>query len=66
MLPKVSPNSSLKNGPCTPCGNVPLMSPTFLRIWYHSPGRSFDTSESLAMNSTCDSPGREYARTNSY
>ena len=38
MLPKVSPNSSLKNGPATPCGRVARMSPIFLRTWYQSLG----------------------------
>ena len=33
-MPKVSPNSSLKNGPMTPVGRVWRMSPTFLRTWY--------------------------------
>ena len=66
MLPKVSPNSSLKNGPTVPSGKVGSMSPTFLRTWYHSSGTSFDGSESRAIMITCDSPGREYERMNSY
>jgi hypothetical protein len=36
MLPKVSPNSSLKNGPIASRGSVALTSPTFLRTWYQS------------------------------
>ena len=35
-MPNVSPKSSLKNGPTTPCGSVPRMSPTFLRTWYQT------------------------------
>ena len=42
------------------------MSPIFLRTWYHSAGMSLDGIESRAMKITCDSPGREYARMNSY
>ena len=63
MLPKVSPNSSLKNGPTTPCGSVWRMSPTFLRTSYQSWGRSRDLSESRDISITSDSPGREYERT---
>jgi hypothetical protein len=59
MLPKVSPNSSLKNGPMTPCGNVGRMSATFFRTWYQSSGMSLERIESLAMKITCDSPARE-------
>ena len=36
MMPKTSPNSSLKNGPTTSFGKVALMSLTFLRTWYQS------------------------------
>ncbi len=66
MLPKVSPNSSLKNGPTTSDGRLALMSPTRLRTWYHSSGTSLDFIESRAMKMICDSPGREYERMNSY
>ena len=66
MLPKVSPNSSLKNGPTTPSGSVARMSPTFLRTSYQSAGTSLERIESRAMKITCDSPGREYERMNSY
>ena len=66
MLPKVSPNSSLKNGPTTPSGSVGRMSPIFLRTWYQRSGTSFERIESRAMKITCDSPGREYERMNSY
>jgi hypothetical protein len=38
MMPKVSPKSSLKNGPTTPCGSVWRMSPMFLRTWYQMSG----------------------------
>ena len=34
MIPKVSPNSSLKKGPTMPWGRVWRMSPTFLRTSY--------------------------------
>jgi hypothetical protein len=37
-MPNVSPNSSLKPGPTSPSGNVPRMSPIFLRTWYQIPG----------------------------
>ena len=40
MIPKVSPNSSLKPGPTTPDGNVCRMSPTLLRTWYQMSGTS--------------------------
>ena len=63
MLPKVSPNSSLKYGPITPCGSVWRTSPTFLRTSYHSAGNSLDRSESLDISITSDSPAREYERT---
>ncbi|MCY1417979.1 hypothetical protein D9M71_335250 [compost metagenome] len=59
MLPKVVPNSSLKNGPWMPGGKVWRMSPIFLRTWYQSSGISFERMESRAMKVTCDSPGRE-------
>jgi hypothetical protein len=62
MLPKVSPNSSLKNGPTTPAGRVARMSPTFLRTWYQSCGMSRERRLSRAAKITCDSPGREYER----
>ena len=38
MMPKVSPKSSLKNGPTTPDGSVWRMSPMFLRTWYQMSG----------------------------
>jgi hypothetical protein len=38
MMPKVSPKSSLKKGPSTPCGSVWRMSPMFLRTWYQTSG----------------------------
>ena len=38
MMPKVSPKSSLRNGPSTPCGSVWRMSPMFLRTWYQMSG----------------------------
>jgi hypothetical protein len=38
MIPKVSPKSSLKKGPTTPCGSVWRMSPTFLRTSYQRSG----------------------------
>src|SRR5690606_20403796 len=66
MLPKVSPNSSLKNGPTVPSGSVCRMSPTFLRTSYQRSGTSAETRSSRAIRITCDSPGREYERTNSY
>ncbi|MNJ35405.1 hypothetical protein D3C81_1606570 [compost metagenome] len=59
MLPKVVPNSSLKNGPWMPGGKVCRISATFLRIWYHNSGISAECIESRAMKVTCDSPGRE-------
>ena len=34
MMPNVSPNSSLKNGPSVPDGSVCSMSPMLLRTWY--------------------------------
>ena len=66
MLPKVSPNSSLKNGPTTSRGSSGLMSPIFLRAWYHRSGISLERIESRATKITCDSPAREYERTNWY
>ena len=42
------------------------MSPTFLRIWYQTSGMSLLGMASRAMKITCDSPGREYERMNSY
>ncbi|MNE40277.1 hypothetical protein D3C80_1342770 [compost metagenome] len=66
MLPKVVPNSSLKNGPWISGGRVWRMSATFLRIWYHSSGMSLECSESRAMKVTCDSPGRENETIRSY
>ncbi|EWS62683.1 hypothetical protein Y695_04086 [Hydrogenophaga sp. T4] len=59
MTPKTSPNSSLKNGPTTPCGNVLRMSPIFLRVVYQIWGTSSGGDESLTWNSTTDSPGLE-------
>ncbi len=59
MLPKVVPNSSLKNGPWASGGRVCLMSPTFLRTWYQRSGISEECMSSRATNSTCDWPGRE-------
>ena len=59
MLPKVSPNSSLKNGPTMPGGSVWRMSPIFLRTWYNTSGTRAAGNESLTMTNTCDSPGRE-------
>ena len=38
MIPKVSPNSSLKPGPTIPAGKVWRMSPTLLRTWYQMSG----------------------------
>ncbi|MOA40293.1 hypothetical protein D3C78_1621530 [compost metagenome] len=58
-MPKVVPNSSLKNGPTTLCGRVKRMSPIFLRIWYQSSGTSFERRSSRATKITWDSPGRE-------
>ena len=59
MLPKVSPNSSLKNGPTVPSGKVARMSPTRLRTSYHRSGTWSEGMASRAMTITCDSPGRE-------
>ncbi|MOA49438.1 hypothetical protein D3C78_1723190 [compost metagenome] len=58
-MPKVVPNSSLKNGPWIPGGKVWWMSLIFLRIWYHSSGICAECRESRAMKVTWDSPGRE-------
>ena len=60
MLPKVSPNSSLKNGPRTPSGSVPRMSPTFLRTWYEELGHASPAARVPSMiTNTSDTPGRE-------
>ena len=59
MLPKVSPNSSLKNGPTTPWGSVERMSPTFFRTWYQVSRISSGRDESFTNTNTTDSPGFE-------
>ena len=59
MLPKVSPNSSLKDGPWMPCGSVARMSPTFLRTWYQVSLISSGRAESFTNTNTTDSPGLE-------
>ena len=59
MVPKVSPNSSLKNGPRTPSGSVDRTSATFLRTWYQAFGTSFGGVKSLSVMKIIDSPGFE-------
>ncbi len=49
MMPKVSPNSSLKNGPTTPCGSVWRMSPIFLRTSYQRSGTCSGGVEPLRL-----------------
>jgi hypothetical protein len=56
-LPKVSPNSSLKNGPRTPCGSVCSMSPSFLRTWYHTSGTACGGVDSRRFTLICVTPG---------
>ncbi len=59
MLPKVSPNSSLKKGPWMPAGSWWRMSPTFLRTWYQVSLISSGREESFTNTKTTDSPGFE-------
>jgi hypothetical protein len=59
MLPKVSPNSSLKPGPTMPAGSVPRMSPTFFLTWYQVSRMSAGLDESFTNTITTDSPGFE-------
>ena len=56
-MPKTSPKSSLKNGPTTPAGSVPRMSPTFLRTWYQVLLTSLGGALSFSCRMVKDSPG---------
>jgi hypothetical protein len=49
----------LKNGPWTPAGSVPRMSPIFLRTVYQTLATSPAFDESLIWKMICDSPGLE-------
>ncbi|MNQ15907.1 hypothetical protein D3C85_288920 [compost metagenome] len=59
MEPYVSPNSSLKNGPATPAGKVPWMSPIFLRTWYQAAAVSLGGADSRNSSRIKVSPGFE-------
>ena len=58
MMPKVSPNSSLKNGPTTPLGSVCRMSPIFLRTWYQLSGTSRAGVSPRRLTKIVVTPGR--------
>ena len=60
-MPKVSPKSSLKNGPTTPCGSVPRMSPTFLRTLYQTSAISAGGADLLQIDEDRRLPGRRVA-----
>ena len=60
-MPNVSPKSSLKNGPTTPCGSVPRMSPTFLRTWYQTSAISDGRRRCLEVDEDRRLPGRRVA-----
>jgi hypothetical protein len=49
----------LKNGPCTPGGSVPRISPSFLRTWYQTCWISRGGDESFSWTMISTSPGLE-------
>ena len=57
MMPKVSPKSSLKNGPTTPCGMVWRMSATRRRTWYHMSGTTWGGVEPFRSTKIVVWPG---------
>ena len=57
MMPKVSPNSSLKNGPTMPCGRVWRMSAMLFLTWYQMSGTSAAVAEPFRCTNTVVTPG---------